>query len=343
MKNKNQSYTKVKYITFLIIVIGIFFPSTTTAQSQVKSSLPTIISYTITQKTPNKINGYKTNWIEFNWEIEGADRVKLYKEGVEIKSRSQRSNGEIGWPLSMAGSFKSQHKKSAIYELVAENDKGKVSEKLNVTMEKKEIPPIALRPEIIDFRVEPKNINSEGKVSFYWQVKNAYQVRLYDSFGEIKSRIQLPKGNYGWPLSMNGEYSENLNKSEIYKLVLTGKNGTLSKKVKVLVNGNKCKLVVSITGIYSKNTDGIGIYKVTSNGINKFLFKSPVNAINKQGQISYWSTIKLPSGNYYLAPYGGGKDKHGNFGVMYKPRNIYYNCIDGKTKYITIKADFAEY
>ncbi len=136
---------------------------------------------------------------------------------------------------------------------------------------------------------------------------------------------------------------ENLNKSEIYKLVAIGKNDSVTKSVKVFVNEKKCKLVVSITGIYSKNTDGIGIYKVIPNRVNKFLFKSPVNTINKQGQLSYWSTIELPPGNYLLAPYGGGKDKYGNFGVMYKPRSINYTCKDGNTKYITFKADGAEY
>lgn len=343
MNNKNHTYTKVKYITFLIIVIGIFFPSTTTAQSQVKSSLPTIISFTITQKTPNKINGYKTNWIEFNWEIEGADRVKLYKEGVEIKSRSQRSNGEIGWPLSMAGSFKSQHKKSAIYELVGENDKGKVSEKLDIKLKKKRIPPTYKQPMILDFRVEPPRIKPGGQVSFYWQVKNAYQVRLYDSFGEIKSGIQLPKGNYGWPLSMNAAYSENLNKSETYKLVVTGKNGTVSRTVKVLVPYSKCKLNVNITGKYTKYTTGISVFKVIPGNTRKFLFKSPVKRFHKEGKIFYKSIIDVLPGNYYLVPYGGGKDKHGDFGVMYKPRNINYSCRDGKTKHIMFKAEFAEY
>jgi hypothetical protein len=343
MNNSKRNYIHMKYFALFATVIGFFLPITAAAQELDKSLLPKIHSFKIIHEITDEAKESKINWIEFSWETDGADRVQLYKEGVEIKSRSQRPNGDIGWPLSMAGGFKSQYKRPTMYELVAENGKGKVSEQLNVTMEKKEIPPIALRPEIIDFRVEPKNINSGDQVSFYWQVKNAYQVRLYDSFGEIKSRIQLPKGNYGWPLSMNGEYSENLNKSETYMLVLTGKNDTVTKNAKVYVTNKKCKLIISVTGIYNKHTDGIGIYKVTSNGINKFLFKSPVNAINKQGQISYWSTIKLPSGNYYLAPYGGGKDKHGNFGVMYKPRNIYYNCIDGKTKYITIKADFAEY
>lgn len=343
MNDKNQIYVKVKYITFFVVFIGWFLPNTATAQNLDKSLLPTILSFKVTHKTTDEINGNKINWIEFSWKTEGADRVRLYKEGLEIKSRSQRSNGEIGWPLTMAGGFKSQYKKSAMYELVAENDKGKVSEKLDSKLKKKRISPIAAQPEILDFRVEPQKINSGGQVSFYWQVKNAYQVRLYDSFGEIKSGIQLPKGNYGWPLSMNGAYMENLNKSEVYKLVVTGKNGTVTKSVKVYVNDKKCKLIVSVTGKYKKHTDGIGVFKAIPGRENKFLFKRPVNAINKQGQISYWSTIELPPGNFFLAPYGGGKDKHGNFGVIYKPRNMHYSCSDGNTKYITIKADFAEY
>jgi len=343
MNKRNQSYTKVKYITFLIIVIAILFPSTTTSQNQVKSSLPTINSFKVMHKTTDETNGSKINWIEFSWETEGADRVRLYKEGVEIKSRSQRSNGEIGWPLSMAGGFKSQYKKSAMYELVAENDKGKVSEKLDSKLKKERIPPIAMQPEILDFRVEPSRIKSGGQVSFYWKVKNAYQVRLYDSFGEIKSKIKLPKGNLGWPLSMNAVYSENLSKSETYKLVVTGKNGTVTKSVKVLISDKKCRLIALITGIYSKNTDGVGVFEVIPGKENKFLFKRPVTIFHEEGNVSYKSTIDVLPGNYYLAPYGGGKDKHGNFGVMYKPRNIHYTCINANTKHITIKADFAEY
>lgn len=196
MNYKNQIYIKVKYITFFIIVIGFFISNTITAQNQDKSSLPPINSFTATHKTTDEINGKKTNWIEFSWETEGADNVRLYREGVEIKSRTQLSNGEMGWPLSIVKGFSSQHKKPAIYELVAENDVGKVSEILDIKMEEKTTTPISMQSEILDFRVEPQNIKSGDQVSFYWQVNNAYKVRLYDSFGEIKSRIKLPKGNY---------------------------------------------------------------------------------------------------------------------------------------------------
>lgn len=343
MNNKTKIYSKLKYLTFFVIVIGFFLPYTSTAQNQDKSSLPTINSFVIKHKTTDEVNGKKTNWIEFSWEAEGADKVRLYRDGLEIKSRSQRSNGEMGWPLSLAGGFKIHHKKSAVYELVAENNMGKVSEKSDVKMKKKRLPPISKQPEILDFRVEPQNIKTGDQVSFYWQVKNAYKVLLYDNFGEIKSRIKLPKGNYGWPLFMNAIYKENLNKSEIYKLVAIGKKGSVTKSVKVIVNHKKCKLVVSVTGIYSKNTDGVGVYKVTSGGKNEFLFKTPIKTIKKGGLILYRATISLTSGKYLIAPYGGGKYKYGFFGVMYKPRSINYTCKDGNTKYITFKADGAEY
>lgn len=142
---------------------------------------------------------------------------------------------------------------------------------------------------------------------------------------------------------MNADYMENLNKSEAYKLVAIGKNDSVTKSVKLFVNDKKCKLVVSVTGTYKEHTDGIGIYKVIPNSVNKFLFKTPVKAIHEQEHSSYQSTIELPPGNYYLVPYGGGKDNHGNFGVIYKPRNIDYTCRDRNIKYITVKADVAEY
>ena len=343
MNKRNKTKSKMQYITFLSIVFGFLVPYSTIAQDLNKSLLPTILSFKVIQEITDGVNGTKVNWIEFSWETEDANIVRLYKEGVEIKSRIQLSNGEIGWPLSLTGGFKSQHKKTAIYELVVENDRGKVSKKLDVRMKKNRFPLTAIKPKIIDFRVEPQRIKSGGQVNFYWKVKNAYQVRLYDSFGEIKSRIKLPKGNFGWPLSMNAAYSENLNKSETYKLVVTGKNGTVTKSVKVLILDKKCHLIASITGIYSKNTDGVGVFEVIPGKENKFLFKRPVNVFHVEGNASYKSTIDLLPGNYYLAPYGGGKDKHGNFGVIYKPRNIHYTCMNANTKYITIKADFAEY
>ncbi len=101
MKNENQIHTNVKYITFFIIIIGFLFPYTTLAQNQVKSSLPIIKSFTITHITPDKLNGNKTNLIEINWRTAGANKVRLYKNGVEIKGRTRRPNGEIGWSLTM--------------------------------------------------------------------------------------------------------------------------------------------------------------------------------------------------------------------------------------------------
>jgi len=341
MNKRNQSYAKIKCLIFFIIV-GLLLPYSIVAQDLNKSLLPTIPSFKAIHETTDGVNDTKVNWIEFSWETKSANRVRLYKEGVEIKSRSQLSNGEIGWPLSMARGYKTQYNKPTIYELVAENDKGKVSKKLSVKLKKEIITPISIQPKILDFRAEPQNIKSGEQVSFYWLAKNAYQVRLYDSFGEIKSRIKLPKGNFGWPLAMNGAYSEDLNKSETYKLVVTGKNGSVSRSVKVSVSDKKCRLNVSITGKYSKNTDGIGVFEVIPGSVNKFLFKRPVNRFSKKNNTSE-SAINLLPGNYYLAPYGGGKDKHGNFGVIFKPRNIHYTCKNGNSKYITIKADFAEY
>ncbi len=343
MNKSIKSYGHRYYITIFIVITGLLLPCKVGAQNKDKSSLPTILSFSTKHRTSDEGNGRKINWIDFSWQVENATKVRLYRNGIEIKSRSQRPDGEFSWPLVMRRAFSGQYKKSAIYELVAENNVGKTSKKLRINKKKKRTPPISIQPKILDFRVEPQNVKSGEQVSFYWQVKNVYQVRLYDSFGEIKSRIKLPKGNYGWPLSMNASYMENLNKSETYKLVVTGKNGTVSRSVKVLVSGKKCKLIVSITGIYSKYTDAIGVYKVIPNNANKFLFKRGVNVLRNQGKISYKSTIYLPFGNYYLVPSGGGKDKYGYFGVMYKPRKIDFTCRDGNTKHIIVKADTAEY
>lgn len=139
---------------------------------------------------------------------------------------------------------------------------------------------------------------------------------------------------------MNAEYSENLNKSETYKLVVIGKNGTVSRNVKVLVPYRKCKLNVNITGKYTKYTASISVFEIIPGSANKFLFKRPVKRINKEGKIFYKSIIDLLPGNYYLAPNGHGRNSYGYFGVLYSPRkNIHFTCRDGNTKHIMFKAD----
>lgn len=340
MNKKKPNY--VNYITVFVIVTGLLLPYSTIAQSKKNSALPTIVSFKAIHKSTKVIKGNKGKWIELNWLTTKATNVKLYKNGVEIKGKYQKRNGSIGWPLSLKKGPKIQFNTNDVFELVAENDIGKTSRKLNQYQQRKK-PPIATKPEILDFRVVQQTSKSQKEVKLYWKVKHALKVRLYDDIGEIEGDIELDNNTFGWPLSMPGAFTTGINKTTTYKLVAIGKSGRVTKSVKVYVTNKKCKLIISVTGVYNKHTDGIGIYKVTRNGVNKFLFKSPVSQINRQGQISYWSTIKLPIGSYFLAPYGGGKDKYGNFGVMYKPRNIEYNCSDGNTKNITIKADFAEY
>ena len=94
-------------------------------------------------------------------------------------------------------------------------------------------------PEIIDFRIDPQSIYKGDPIRFYWEVKNAQNVRLYDSYGEIKSIIQLPNGELGWPHIINGTYRENLDKTETYILKATNNYGTEEMWIKVTVMGKK--------------------------------------------------------------------------------------------------------
>jgi hypothetical protein len=94
-------------------------------------------------------------------------------------------------------------------------------------------------PSIVSFRLDPENIKKGEKVRFYWEVKNADKVLLFDSYGEIKTVINLPNGKLGWPHKINGAYMEHLNKSEAYVLKAINKFGNVEKTFNVSVNGKK--------------------------------------------------------------------------------------------------------
>jgi hypothetical protein len=95
-------------------------------------------------------------------------------------------------------------------------------------------------PEIVSFKIQPQIINKGDRVRFYWEVKNAKKVQLFDSYSEIKTAIELPNGALGWPHMLNGSYMENLNKSETYRLKVTSHLGRVENKiVKVTVKGKK--------------------------------------------------------------------------------------------------------
>ncbi|MBL0716720.1 MAG: RICIN domain-containing protein, partial [Desulfosarcina sp.] len=152
------------------------------------------------------------------------DRVRLYHDGREVKGRSQLPNGELGFPTSLMGGFKSQHSKSATYELVAENNQGKASKSIVVPAVGVKPPPSPL-PEIISFRAIPSPVEAGKDVRFYWEVKGAETVRIYDDYGEMEGRIQLDNGTFGWPLTMPGAFMTSQKKTATYKLVAENREG----------------------------------------------------------------------------------------------------------------------
>ncbi len=83
----------------------------------------------------------------------------------------------------------------------------------------------ASSPEIISFRATPSPVEVGKDVRFYWEVKGADTVRLYDENGEIEGRIQLGNGTFGWPLTMPGAFYISARTTETYKLVAKNREG----------------------------------------------------------------------------------------------------------------------
>jgi hypothetical protein len=347
MKRINPYYLNYYMIgIFLFIAVGLFLSKATFAQNSGKSSLPIITSFEI-KPTTITIKGVRRDGNEFSWTTEGADRVQLYEDGKEIKGRYQLSTGEFGWPLSLKGGLKIQYIRPAVYKLVAENSNGRVSKTFRVNLKGSGSHVSSMRPEILAFKVTPQTVNHGDFVRFYWQTKGAEQVRLYDNFGEIRSRIKLANGRYGWPLAMNNEMQESVNKSITYRLVAINKVGSVSKYFKVTVRDKSCEVIILITGKYGKYTDSVSVWQVKSSRY-KFLFKRRFSTVrdHRKGKntTSYRkSSFTLRSGKYSLIPNGGGKDKHGDFGVLYKPRNGKFTCRNGNSGKFFFKADYAEY
>jgi len=348
MKKINLCHlNSVRIGVVLFVGVGLFLSKATFAQGSGKTSLPTITSFVITPTTTT-VKGVLRDWNEFSWKTANADRVRLYKDGKELKGRDQLSNGEFGWPLSLKGGLKIQRKRPALYKLVAENSNGKASKTLGVKLKGNGSPTAPVLPEILAFKITPQTGRPGDVVQFYWQTKGAQQVRLFDDVGEIMSRIELTNGRYGWPLAMNNEMQESLNKSTTYKLVATSKAGSVSKSFKVTVVEKSCPVIVSITGKYGKHTDAVGVFQVKSGSTDKFLFKRPVNTVrdHRKGKNTtpyQKSNITLPPGKYSLVPTGGGKDKNGYFGVLYKPGKSKFICRNGNSGNISFKSDYAEY
>jgi hypothetical protein len=109
--------------------------------------------------------------------------------------------------------------------------------------------------EIISFRASPSPVETGKDVRFYWEVKGAGIVRLYDSYGEIEGRIQLDNGTYGWPLKMTGAFMTPQTKTETYRLVVVNREG--KKTVKTLTVQVKNEMVPLKSYWSSKRGDNV--------------------------------------------------------------------------------------
>jgi hypothetical protein len=109
----------------------------------------------------------------------------------------------------------------------------------------------AALPRIVSFRVTPNPVQRGEFVSFFWEVRNADRVRLFDDFGEIETRNMLPNGEFGWPLSESGAESMSVNKATIFKLVAENRDGretTSSVTVRLVEAKQFCTVLGRVTG-----------------------------------------------------------------------------------------------
>lgn len=129
----NTTCSKSNSIVFSLFICIFLFSSGVIFAQASKSSMPGISSFAAVP-TIKTVDGVDQHWNEVRWKTSGAERVILYKNGKEIKGRSQLSNGEFGWPLSMEGGIRFKGNNPDQYKLVAENDFGVVSEKLDTKL-----------------------------------------------------------------------------------------------------------------------------------------------------------------------------------------------------------------
>jgi hypothetical protein len=225
-------------------LVFIFLVTPAILQAQQSASLPTILSFEIHPTTVEDLGG---EWIEFSWRTKDVDRVRLYRDGQEIKGRSQLRNGEFGFPTLLTGGFKTEHSKSATYELVAENEHGKATKTIVVPAAGTESVPPPYRPKIVSFRASPTLVEAGKNVKIFWEVKDAETVRFFDDHGELESPIQLHNGKYGWPLTMPGAFSTTQNKTTTYKLVAKNREGKIARKsFTVRVKASQLKRTLTI-------------------------------------------------------------------------------------------------
>jgi hypothetical protein len=162
-------------------------------------------------------------WYEFHWEVVNTNRVKLFKDGREMRGRTQLRDGSIGWPLSMSGSLRSKLTRMTTFELVAENRAGKsASKNFTVKVSAHAPPKEPPAPRIVSFRVSPSTVKEGDWIKFFWVVENAKRIRLYDDVGEIDGR--------GWDLRENGAFSTTIRKTTTFRLLADNRAGRAMRK-----------------------------------------------------------------------------------------------------------------
>ena len=295
MKNTIIAQFPVRALSIGCLVF-IFLVTPALLPAQQSASLPTILSFEINPTTVEDLGG---EWIEFSWRTKNADRVRLYHDGREIKGRSQLSNGEFGFPTTLTGGFKSQHSKSATYELVVENEHGKATKTIAVSAAGANPTPSPSRPKIVSFRASPTMVEAGKDVKFFWEVKDAQTVRLYDNHGELESRIQLRNGTYGWPLTMPGAFSTTQNKTTTYTLTAKNRVGkTTRKTLTVRVKASQLR------GTYTIQQKSNGRYLDAHEGSND---NSVVTRDRQNNTTQAWILRPLGNNTYTIRQKSNGR------------------------------------
>ena len=101
-------------------------------------------------------------------------------------------------------------------------------------------------PKIVYFRANPTTVKPGGMAALHWEVKNAETVRLYENNSELKGRVQLRNGTFGWPLTMPG-LSSSIPNTTTYKLVAKNQEGeTIAKTLTVRVRDSQLRGLYTI-------------------------------------------------------------------------------------------------
>ncbi len=113
-------------------------------------------------------------------------------------------------------------------------------------------------------------------------------------------------------------------------------------------SGDKCSVTVRVSGKFSGHTTAVGLFKANGNDIGAFVRKYPVRRVRdhregQRGRSYAKSSFTLAQGIYYVVPAGGGKDRHGDFAVLYKPGRERFRCVAGGRHTVRFVGNFTEY